>query len=67
MDQYFVRGQIVPESTGFTEKGEAENLLKQRIRYWQGAGAGPERATIADLCSLVIEDYRHASCGILST
>jgi integrase len=57
--QYFVRGQLVPESTGFTEKADAENLLKQRIgEVAAGRRAGPERATIADLCRLVVEDNR---------
>jgi integrase len=57
--QYFVRGQIVPESTGFTEKADAENLLKQRIgEVAAGRRVGPERATIADLCALVVEDNR---------
>lgn len=55
--QYFVRGQLVPESSGFTEKADAENLLKQRIgEVAAGRRVGPERATIADLCKLVIED-----------
>jgi hypothetical protein len=57
--QYFVRGQLVPESTGFTEKADAENLLKQRIgEVAGGRRVGPERATIGDLCALVIEDNR---------
>jgi integrase len=57
--QYFVRGEIVSESSGFTEKADAENLLKQRIGdVAAGRRAGPERATIADLCELVVEDNR---------
>lgn len=57
--QYFVRGRLVPESTGFTEKADAENLLKQRVgEVAAGRRMGPERATIADLCKLVIEDNR---------
>ncbi|MGA2594755.1 MAG: hypothetical protein ABSH32_33060, partial [Bryobacteraceae bacterium] len=55
--QYFVRGLKVPEPTGFTEKADAENLLKQRIgEIAAGRRVGPERATIADLCALVVED-----------
>jgi len=55
--QYFVRGLIVPESSGSTEKADAENLLKQRIgEVAAGRRVGPERATIADLCALVVED-----------
>src|SRR5579884_1522695 len=57
--QYFIRGRLVPESTGFTEKVDAENLLKQRIgQVAAGRFVGPERATIADLCALVIEDNK---------
>lgn len=55
--QYFVRGRIVSESSGSTEKADAENLLKQRIgEVAAGRRVGPERATIADLCALVVED-----------
>ena len=47
------------ESTGFTDKADAENLLKQRIgNAAAGRHVGPERATIADLCNLVLEDNR---------
>jgi integrase len=57
--QYFVRGQIVQETTGFSNKADAENLLKQRIgEVAAGRRVGPERATIADLCALVVEDNR---------
>jgi integrase len=49
----------VQESSGFTEKADAANLLKQRIgEVAAGRRGGPERATIADLCQLVIEDNR---------
>jgi integrase len=52
-----VHGQIVPESSGSTEKADAENLLKQRIGdVAAGRRVGPERATIADLCALVVAD-----------
>lgn len=57
--QYYVRASLVQESTGFTEKADAENLLKQRIgEVAAGRRTGPQRATIADLCALVIEDNR---------
>ena len=57
--QYFVHGRIVPESSGSTEKADAENLLKQRIgEVAAGRRVGPERATIADFCGLVIDDNR---------
>ena len=55
--QYFVRGRIVSESSGFSDKADAENRLKQRIgEVAAGRRVGPERATVADLCALVIED-----------
>jgi integrase len=55
--QYYVHGALVRVTTGFTEKADAENVLKQRIgEAAAGRHVGPERATIADLCQLVIED-----------
>src|SRR5690242_8419825 len=57
--QYFVHGRIVPESSGSTEKADAEKLLKQRIgEVAAGRRVGPERATIADLCALVVADHQ---------
>jgi integrase len=57
--QYFVHGQLIQKSTGFTEKADAENLLKQRIgEVAAGRHVGPERATIDDLCNLVVADNR---------
>src|SRR5277367_5058228 len=57
--QYYVRGRLIQESTGFTDKADAENLLKQRIGdAAAGRHVGPERATIADLCGLVLENNR---------
>jgi integrase len=57
--QYYVRGRLMQETTGFTQKADAENLLRQRIgEVAAGRRVGPERATIADLCNLVIEDNR---------
>lgn len=57
--QYYVRGRLMQETTGFTPKADAENLLKQRIgEVAAGRRVGPERATIADLCNLVVEDNR---------
>ena len=47
----------MPESSGSAEKADADRLLKQRIgEVASGRRVGPERATIADLCVLVIED-----------
>jgi integrase len=57
--QYFVAGSRVPESSGSSSKADAENLLKQRIgEVAAGRRVGPDKATIEDLCALVIEDYR---------
>jgi hypothetical protein len=48
----------VRESTGLTEKKDADNLLKQRLgEVASGRHVGPEKATIKDLCELVIADY----------
>lgn len=47
------------ESSGFAVKADAENLLRQRVGdVAAGRRVGPEKATIADLCELVMEDYR---------
>jgi integrase len=57
--QYYVRGQLVQSTTGFTERADADNLLKQRIgEVAAGRHVGLERTTIADLCRLVFEDHR---------
>jgi integrase len=57
--KYYVRGVPVQESTGFTEKKDAENLLKQRIgEAAAGRRVGPEKTTISDLCALVVDDHR---------
>jgi hypothetical protein len=56
--QYFVRGRRVRESTGLTDKADAERLLKQRIgEVAAGRWIGPDKATIADFCGLVLGDY----------
>jgi integrase len=56
---YYVRNRPIQESSGSAQKGDAENLLKRRIgEVAAGVRVGPQRATIGDLCKLVIEDYR---------
>ena len=56
---YHVRNRPIQESSGSTRKAEAENLLKQRVgEVAAGVRVGPQRATIGDLCKLVIEDNR---------
>jgi integrase len=55
--QYFVDGLKVPESSGSTEKADAERLLKQRVgEAASGRRQATGRATIADLCALVLAD-----------
>jgi integrase len=55
---YYVGGRPIPESSGSTDKATAENLLKQRIgEIAAGRDVSPDRATINDLCALVITDY----------
>src|SRR5262245_1753208 len=56
--QYYARGARQRENSGFTERSDAESLLKQRIgEVAAGKRVGPEKTTIADLCRLVIDDY----------
>jgi hypothetical protein len=55
---YYVGGRPIPESSGSTDKAKAENLLKQRIgEIAAGRDVSPDRATINDVCALVITDY----------
>jgi len=55
---YYVNGLPVAESSESSDHAKAENLLKQRIgEAAAGRDVSPERATISDLCSLVIADY----------
>lgn len=57
--QYYVRGRLMQATTGFTERADAENLLKQRIgEVAAGRHVGLARTTVADLCKLVFEDHR---------
>lgn len=57
--QYYVRGRLMQATTGFTERADAENLLKQRIgEVAAGRHVGLERTNIADFCRLVFEDRR---------
>jgi hypothetical protein len=56
---YYVGGRPIAESSGSTDREIAANLLKQRIgEAASGRDVAPEKATIADLCALVIADYR---------
>jgi integrase len=56
---YRAAGKDVRESSYSENRETAENLLKQRIgEVAAGREVGKQKATIADLCELVIEDYR---------
>ena len=56
---YYVGGHPIAESSGSTDREKAANLLKQRIgEIAAGRDVSPDRATINDLCALVIADYR---------
>ena len=56
---YYACGRRISESTGSSERGAAERLLKQRIgEMAAGTDVIPEKATLADLCELVFADYR---------
>src|SRR5208283_3288532 len=62
---YFVRGRRVRESSGFTVKGDAENLLRQRVGdVAAGRRVGPEKATIGDLCALVQKETCPPGCPL---
>jgi hypothetical protein len=57
--QYYDHGQKISESSHFTDREQAENLLKQRVAdIASGRGIAPSKATVADLCELVLADYR---------
>lgn len=56
---YTRNGRSIPESSHSTDRSEADRLLKQRLgEIAIGKDVTPEKATIADLCELVIADYR---------
>jgi hypothetical protein len=56
---YVRNGVPVPESSRSQDKAEADRLLKQRLgEIAISKEVTPEKATINDLCGLVIADYR---------
>src|SRR5580698_4140887 len=56
---YYSGGRPIAESSGSTDREKAANLLKQRIGEAAGGrDVSQEKATISDLCLLVIADYR---------
>lgn len=57
--QYYDHGRKVSESSHFTDREQAEDLLKQRMAdIVSGRDVAPSKATVADLCGLVLADYR---------
>jgi integrase len=55
--EYYVRGVCKAESTGQNNREYAAKLLQQRIgEAATGRNIGPEKATVGDLCKLVIAD-----------
>jgi integrase len=56
---YWVAGRQIKESTKSSDEAEAKRLLKVRIgEAAAGKNLSPERATVEDLCALVLSDYR---------
>ena len=56
---YYVHGRPVSESSGVTDKEEAKRKLATKVgEVASGRDLSPERASIADLCNLVMVDYR---------
>lgn len=56
---YWVNGRQVKESTRSGDEAEAKRQLKVKVgEAAAGKDITPERATIDDLCSLVLSDYR---------
>src|SRR5262249_39424654 len=65
---YYVEGRPTDESTGTGGKDQADRLLKQRIgEAAAGRDVTLDKATIADLCGLVLADYRLRKLRDLST
>lgn len=59
--KYYRNGRPFIESSGSTQKAEAERLLKRRqgeIVTGKFAGLAPERVRISQLLEFVLEDYR---------
>ena len=57
--QYFVNGRQVNESAKTSDEAEAQRQLKIKVgEAAVGKDVTPERATIDDLCALVLADYK---------
>jgi integrase len=56
---YYIHGRPFQESSHTTDKEEAKRKLAEKIgEIASGRDLTPEKATIADLCELVMVDYR---------
>jgi integrase len=56
---YYVNGRAIAESAHTSDKEAASKLLQQRLgEVAAGRIVGPNKITIADVCRLVVEDYR---------
>jgi integrase len=65
---YTKNGIRVPESSGSEDRNEAQRQLLVRLgELAAGRDVTPEKATIADLCGLVLADYRLRKLRDLST
>jgi integrase len=57
--QYFVNGRHLNESSGSSDEAEARRQLKVKVgETASGKAVLSGRATVGDLCALVIDDYR---------
>jgi integrase len=57
--QYYDHGRKISESSHSSDRQQAEDLLKQRLAdVVCGRDVAPSKATVADLCDLVLADYR---------
>jgi integrase len=57
--QYYDHGRKISESSHSVDRQHAEGLLKQRLADLVcGRDVAPSKVTVADLCDLVLADYR---------
>lgn len=57
--QYYDHGQKISESSHSADRQQAEDLLKQRLAdVVCGRDMAPSKAIVANLCELVLADYR---------
>jgi integrase len=65
---YYVHGRPIAESAHTDDKDKAANFLKQRIgEAAAGRDVAADRATINDICGLVLADYRTRNLRDLTT